>query len=321
MRIQNVCILGGTGFVGRHIASRLGDRDDITVRVLTRNRERQRDLLVLPNLHLTEVDVYDSQALQAQLADADCVINLIGILNDSSINSHNFQKTHVDLPRTILEASQKAGARRFLHMSALGAAADAPSQYQRSKAEAESLVLAANSDDFNTTCFRPSVIFGPGDSFFCRFADLLKSAPGFFPLPTPEARFSPVYVADVADAFVSSLRDRSTFGRAIDLCGPKTYTLRELVEYTAALSGSKCRIIGLSDRLSRLQAHILGRFPGKPYSYDNYLSATQDNTGSCDGLRELGISPTTVETIVPRYLTDFDARRRYDDFRKDAGRA
>lgn len=321
MRIKNVCILGGTGFVGRHVASRLGDRGDITVRVLTRNRERQRDLLVLPNLHLTEIDVYDSQALRAQLTDVDCVINLIGILNDSNRDTHSFQQTHVELPRRILEASQEAGVRRLLHMSALGAAADAPSRYQRSKAEAESLVLAANSEGFSTTCFRPSVIFGSGDSFFSRFADLLKLAPGFFPLPTPDARFSPVFVGDVADAFVNSLTERSTFGRTFDLCGPQTYTLRELVAYTAELTGSKCRIIGLNDRLSRLQARILGRMPGQPYSYDNYLSATRDNTGPCDGLRELGVRPTAVEAVVPGYLTDFNARRRYDAYRKDAGRA
>lgn len=321
MRIKNVCILGGTGFVGRHIASRLGDHSDITVRVLTRNRERQRDLLVLPNLHLTEVDVYDSQALQAQLVDADCVINLIGILNDSKSDTHSFQKTHIELPRQLIAACQATGVRRLLHMSALGAAPDAPSEYQRSKAQAESLVLAANSDELSTTCFRPSVIFGLGDSFFSRFAGLLRRAPGFFPLPTPNARFSPVFVGDVAEAFVSSMNNRATFGRAIDLCGPRTYTLHELVSYTAEVTNRKTRIIGLNDRLSRLQAHLLGRLPGKPYSYDNYLSATRDNTGSCDGLQELGIKPTAVEAVVPGYLTSFNVRRRYDTFRRSAGRA
>lgn len=321
MRIKNVCILGGTGFVGRHIASRLGDRNDINIRVPTRNRERQRDLLVLPNLRLTEIDVYDAQDLQAQFADVDCVINLIGILNDSSSDKHGFQQTHVELPRKIIEACQATGVRRLLHMSALGAADDAPSHYLRSKAEAESLVLQANTDDFSTTCFRPSVIFGSGDSFFCRFADLLKRAPGFFPLPTPNTRYSPVFVGDVADAFVNSLTDDSTFGQAVELCGPQSYTLRELVEYTAQLSGSKSRIIGLGDRLSRLQARILGRMPGQPYSYDNYLSATLDNTCSGEGLQKLGVQPTAIEAVVPRYLAGIGARRRYDSYRKDARRA
>lgn len=319
MHIQRICILGGTGFVGRHIANRLGDQP-VSVRVLTRNRERQRDLLVIPNLELVEADVHDPEVLRKHFAETDCVINLVGILNDPSRTGRGFERAHVELPRKVIDSCRATGVQRLLHMSALGAAADAPSQYQRSKAEGERLVLAANEAELATTCFRPSVIFGPGDSFFSRFAGLLKWAPGFFPLPTPNTRFSPVFVGDVAAAFVNSLEERDTFGRAIDLCGPRTYSLRELVKYTAQVSQHQRRIIGLSDRLSRLQARILSRLPGQPYSYDNYLSATRDNVGSCNGLQQLGITPTAVETVVPSYLASFGARRRYDLFRKGARR-
>jgi uncharacterized protein YbjT (DUF2867 family) len=319
MRIESVCILGGTGFVGRHICSRLAGRK-LALRVLTRNRERQRDMLVIPNLQLMEADVHDPQALRAHFSEVDCVINLVGILNDPDRQGRGFQRVHAELPRKVVEACRQTGVQRLLHMSALGAAAEAPSMYQRSKAEGERSVLAANGEHFGVTGFRPSVIFGPGDSFFSRFAKLLRLSPGIFPLPTPDARFSPVYVDDVADAFINSLENRATFGRSLELCGPESYTLHQLVEYTARVSGHRRRIVGLSDRLSRLQAHILGRLPGQPYSVDNYLSATADNTGSCDGLHELGIDPVAIEAVVPGYLSSFGARRRYNVFRKGARR-
>lgn len=316
---RRICILGGTGFVGRHLVNALGDAN-VSMRVLTRNRSRQRDLLVIPNLELVQADIHDPAVLRKHFAESEVVINLVGILNSRPRDGREFQQVHAELPKSVVDICRQTGVQRLLHMSALGAANDAPSKYQQSKAEGEAVVLAANAQHFATTSFRPSVIFGPGDSFFSRFANLLKMAPGFFPLPTPQARFSPVFVGDVAQAFINSLDERDTFGRSIELCGPRTYTLRELVEYTAEVAGHKRRIIGLSDGLSRLQARILGRFPGQPYSYDNYLSATRDNVGSCDGLRELNIIPTAVEAIVPSYLADFGVRRRYNIFRKGARR-
>lgn len=319
MHVRSICILGGSGFVGRHICSRLAS-SRLSVRVLTRRRERQRDLLVLPNLQLMEADIHDPQNLRAHFAEVDCVINLVGILNDPSRDGSGFEQVHVELVRKVTETCLDTGVRRLLHMSALGAARDAPSRYLRSKAEGERIALAAHGEALAVTAFRPSVIFGPGDSFFSRFARLLKRAPGFFPLPTPEACFSPVYVDNVAWAFINSLNERATFGRTFELCGPKTYTLRELVEYTARVSGHERRVIGLSDRLSRLQAQVLGRLPGQPYTLDNYLSATVDNTGTGDGLKELGIEPVALEAIVPGYLSDFSARRRYDLFRKGTHR-
>lgn len=317
MRVKKICILGGTGFVGRHICSRLADRP-VRLRVLTRHRERNRDLMVVPNLELVECSLHDPQALATHFAGCDTVINLVGVLNEN--RRGEFQRTHVDLPRTILEVCREIGVQRLLHMSALGAATDAPSAYQRSKAEGERLVLAANAPHFGVTSFRPSVIFGPGDSFFSRFAKLLRTAPLAFPLPTPDARFSPVYVNDVADAFIRALEERETFGRHYELCGPQTYTLRQLVEYTSRVSRHGRLIIGLPDSLSRLQGKLLQLMPGKPYSYDNYLSSTVDNVCSSNGLQELGLTPTPLEVVVPGYLSDFAARRRYNVFRKGARR-
>ena len=160
------------------------------------------------------------------------------------------------------------------------------------------------------------MIFGPGDIFFNRFAGLLGSLPGPFPLACPEARFAPVYVGDVVEAFARTLEDKTTWGKHYELCGPESFTLRALVEYTARQSGLDKRIIGLGDSASRLQARILGKLPGKPFSYDNYLSLQVSSLCSKDGLQELGIKPTSIDSVVPYMLADKSARRRYQQLRR-----
>lgn len=317
MHVRTICLLGGTGFVGRHICGHLADRR-VRLRVLTRNRERHKDLLVIPNLELVQADPYDPKALAGLLRGMDCVINLIAILNEG--RPGDFQRVHVDLPRRLVEACRQESVRRILHMSALGASEAGPSDYQRSKAAGEALVLGAEDERLHVTSFRPSVIFGPGDHFLSLFAGLLRQSPGIMPLPTPDARFQPVYVNDVAEAMIHSLEDARTFGRGYELGGPRVYTLRELVEYTARISGHRRSVIGLPDGLSRLQGKLMQHLPGKPYTYDNYLSSTVDNVCRHNGLPELGVPhPTALEAVAPNYLADF-ARRRYDNvYRRHAG--
>ncbi len=318
MPVANICLLGGTGFVGRRICAQLAKRP-AKLRVLTRNAALNRDLLVIPNLELIETNVFDPKLLRAQLSGIDTVINLVGILNEK--RRGDFERVHVELPRMLLAASREAGVRRLLHMCALGAAPDAPSRYQRTKAAGEQLVLAANGPDLAVTSFRPSVIFGPGDSLFNRFARLLALSPLFFPLPTPNTRFRPVFVDDVARAFVVSLDNPRTFGRSYELCGPRTFTLRELVAYTAELTHRTRTIVGLPDWASRLQARLLGLLPGRPYTMDNYLSATVDNVCAQDGLAELGIEQKIdINAVVPHYLASFTWRARYNVYRQWARR-
>ena len=318
MRIRQVCILGGTGFIGRHIANRLAQRN-IAANILTRRRERNRELLVLPTVQLVEANTYDEDALVNQFNGVDAVINLVGILNESGRNS--FRRAHVELPQKIVNACRRAGVPRLLHMSALGADPEhGPSVYQRTKGEGEQMVFREAGPDIAVTSFRPSVVFGPGDSFFNRFAGLLKLSPGLFPLPTPRTRFKPVFVGDVAEAFMRALDERATFGRGYELCGPEVYTLEELVRYTAEAAGLKRRVVGLSKGMSRLQARVLGMLPGKPYTYDNYLSATVDNICTSDGLSELGIHATSIEAVVPGYLSHRNERWRYNQFRRMARR-
>ncbi|WP_440997625.1 complex I NDUFA9 subunit family protein [Arhodomonas sp. SL1] len=319
MRVKSVCILGGSGFVGRHIANRLANTD-VRIRVLTTNRERSRHLLPIPNLELVEADIHDADTLRRELRGMDAVINLVGVLHDEPGRARGFDEVHVKLVRNIVESARAAGVRRLLHMSALGASTDAPSRYLQTKAEGERLALEAHHAGFPVTVFKPSVIFGREDNFLNQFATMLRLAP-LMPVPTPNARFKPVYVGDVAEAFIRSLDNSDTFGQTYELCGPRVYSLRELVEYCAELIGTRKPVIGLSDGLSRLQARVMQHAPGRPYTMDNYLSSQVDNVCSDDGLGRLGIHPTAVEAVVPLYLGRRRARMAYNRFRRTARRA
>ncbi len=301
MRVNSICVLGGTGFVGRHLVNRLAERH-LRVKVLTRRRERNRELLVLPTVQVIEADAHDPLMLGRHFQGCDAVINLIGILNEKGRDGTGFRHVHVELAHKIVKACQEAYVSRLLHMSALGANARlGASHYLRTKGEGEDYVHANAGESLQVTSFRPSVIFGPDDSFFNRFAKLLKLAP-VLPLARPDARFAPVYVGDVADIFVAALGDSSTFGHRYDLCGPHEYTLKALVEYTANVMGLKRLVIGLPEGLSKLQAMGLEYMPGKPMSLDNYRSLTQDNV-----CRNGERCPTALEAIVPEYLR---SRRR-----------
>lgn len=320
MHNQTVGLIGGSGFVGIHLANRLvaaGHR----VRVLTRRRENARALWVLPTADVIEADVHDPAQLERHLGGCDAVMQLAGILNERGDDGRGFRRVHVELPRKVVEACRFLGIRRYLHMSALNARPDGPSHYLKSKGEAEAWVHAQANETLRVTSFRPSVIFGPGDSFYNRFAGLLAVTPLIFPLACPEARFQPVHVGNVTEAFLRALDDPTTAGERYDLCGPSIYTLREIVEYTARTLGLCRRVIPLSDRLSRLQAEVFERIPGKPFSRDNYRSASEDSVcnGEC-GLRRLGITPVAVEAVVPAYLAGRDSRGRLSTMRAACGR-
>ncbi|MCI0401728.1 MAG: complex I NDUFA9 subunit family protein [Gammaproteobacteria bacterium] len=321
MQIQTIGILGGTGFVGSHLVNRL-TKDGYQLRVLTRSRERHRDLWVLPTVTLIEADVHDPAELKQHLAGCDAVINLVGILNESGNDGSGFRYVHVDLPRKIVDVCRENRIKRLLHMSALNADAErGPSFYLRTKGEAEDLVHTAASDDLKVTSFRPSVIFGPDDDFFNRFAKLLKLTPIFFPLACPKARFAPVYIGDVTEAFVRTISAPASYSKRYDLCGPREYTLKELVEYTAKTLRLHRIVIPLGDRLSRIQARTLEFVPGKPFSRDNYLSMQVDSLCRRSDLDVLGITPLALEAVVPEYLTGRSKQVRFQRFRSQARRS
>ena len=319
MELRKIVLIGGSGFVGGWIANRLSERG-IRVTIPTHCRDNAKKLLLLPTVYLVDTDVHNPQKLASLMRGADAVINLVGILHDSDSSppyGKRFASAHVELPQKIIAAMKLTGVRRLVHMSALKAAPDAPSAYLRSKAAGEAAVMAA-AKELDVTIFRPSVIFGPGDSFLNTFATLLKLFP-VFPLAGSAARFQPVYVGDVADAFVASLTDRATVGQTYELCGPKVYSLRELVDYTGHLVGKHRLVINMSDGMAALQAKILGLLPNPPMSSDNLRSMQVDNI--TDGRSNLpDWQPRSLEAVAPSYLSPIKLKARLDGYRGRAGR-
>jgi len=313
---DSVCILGGSGFVGRHIVARFAAVGR-TVKVLTRRRERQRSRLVCPTVDLVECDVYDPAELDRHFEASSTVVFLPGILNEAG--HATFHRVHVELVRTVSEACIRNGVKRLLHMSALNAtAAEGASSYLRTKGEGEDIAHLAGGK-VAVTSFRPSVIFGPDDSFFNRFADLLKLGP-VMPLACPGARFKPVYVGDVADAFVRASDSSDTAGLRLELCGPEEFTLEEVVRETARMMGLRRWIVPLGDGASRLMANTLQFAPGKPMTPDNYRSLQIPSVCQENGFAPFGIEPKSVASIMPLHLQGRGQRRRYNDHRRLARR-
>lgn len=303
MKPARIVVLGGTGFVGSHLVPRLAPQG-LSVTVLSRNRERHRELAVLPTVRVISADVYDPKVLAAHFQGADAVINLVGILNEPGFDGAGFRRAHVELTRLAIGAMKTAGVPRLLQMSSLRAG-EGESWYLRTRGEAEAQVKSSGLD---WTIFRPSVIFGRGDGLFNRFAMLLKLAP-VMPLARAEARFAPVFVGDVCAAFERALADRATIGQTYELGGPDVVTLREVVTITRDALGLSRLVVGLPDVLGKLQAAVFGLVPGKPLSLDNFRSLLLDSVPKSDGLAALGIQPTPMAAIVPRMLRGEDGKQ------------
>ncbi len=310
-----ICVLGGTGFVGTELVTRLAEADH-SVRVPTRNLTHGNHLKVLPTLQLVAANVHDSRVLGTLFEGMDVVVNLIGILNEHG--RHSFRVVHTELAGKVIDAMRTARVTRLLHMSAVGAGAQAPSQYLRSKGEAEARIRVAAAS-LDATIFRPSVIFGPHDSLTNRFAGLLRLGGGVLPLARARARFAPIWVCDVVDAFLRALDDRNTSGKSYELCGPEVMTLADLVRATAAAAGLPCHLIPLPDFVARIQALVMGSLPGKPFSLDNYRSLTRDSICSEDGCASLGIRPASMRAVIAGYLADRSVKSRLDAYRRSAG--
>jgi NADH dehydrogenase len=304
----SILVLGGAGFVGRHVVEQLV-ANCYKVVVPTRRFDRARHLQVLPTVNVVATDIGRADVLPRLVGASAAVINLVGILNES--RAATFQKSHVDFARAVAAACHAAGVRRLLHMSALNADPGGPSRYLRSKGEAEAIVTASGLD---WTIFRPSVIFGREDRFLNLFAALLRYVP-VVALASPDARFQPVYVGDVARCFVESLRLPSTIGRVYPLCGPSVYTLRELVRYAGAMTGKSRPIIGLGPALGTLQASVLEHLPGKLLTRDNLASMRKDSTCDADFAQAFGIAPLALENVAPSYLGPEAIKSRYSGLR------
>ena len=310
---MNVLVIGGSGFVGRHLVAALASRG-ARVAVPTRRRDRAKHLILLPTVDVIEADVRDPQVLAGLAAGRDAVVNLAGILHGP-----DFAATHIELAQGVVNACRAAGAGhnrpRLLHMSALGADPEAPSEYLRSKGVGEQAVLAA--DDLAPTVFRPSVIFGPEDRFLNLFAQLTALLPAIA-LGSPNARFQPVYVGDVVKAMLAALESREAAGKRYDLCGPHECTLRELMAFVCAVTGRKRLIVGLPDGLSYLQAWLMELLPVKLLTRDNYYSMRVPSV--CDCVFPFGIQPVALEATAPAWLAPSGPRERYPKLRWKAKR-
>lgn len=315
MLINQVCVLGGSGFVGSAIVHRLSAAG-YAVKVLSRQRERAKHLTLLPNVQVVECDVLSDVELGMHMQSCDAVINLIGILHESK--QFSFEAMHHQLPARVAALCEKFGIKRLLHMSALQTSAEAPSAYLRSKAAGEAAVLA-HAANIRVTIFQPSIVFGRGDSFLNLLATIVKLMP-VVALAKPEAKFQPIWVEDVAEAFVNSLSNVDTYGKTYQLGGPRVYTLRELVEFVIFVLGKKRKIVGLNDRLSYWQAYAMEMMPLKLMTRDNIYSMEVDSV--CQGplAPELGLKPAPIEAIVPEYLANDTPRAAYERFRSMAGR-
>jgi len=310
---ERVLVLGGSGFVGRHLVANLSAAGHDVI-VLTRRRERARHLLLLPTVRVVEADAHDATTLARWTRGATAAVNLVGTLHARGRDT--FERVHVELPRMLAAACHGAGVTRLLHMSALGASADAASAYLRSKAQGEAAIAGSG---LAWTIFRPSVIFGPGDTFLNLFAKLARAFP-VIPLAAAQARFQPIYVGDVATCMARSLVDPETIGARYGLCGPKVYTLAELVRFVGETAGTPRPVVALGSALSRLQARVMEWLPGPLLTRDNLASMQHDNVCDADFPAVFGISPLALEAIAPEYLSPPSRHSRFDLFRAHGGR-
>jgi len=323
MKYGSVLVVGGSGFIGRHLVATLAAQG-IRVTVPSRRRERAKHLILLPTVDVVEADVLAPGVLERLARGQQAVVNLVGILHsrrgrrdERGPNDYgpDFARIHVELPQSVIAACRAQGVKRLLHISALGVSPLAPSEYLRSKAIGERAVIAA--DDLDVTVFRPSVVFGPEDTFLNRFALFARLMP-VIAVPCPNARFQPVYVGDVARAMLRALDDPETHGKFYELCGPREYKLKELVEFVCEVTGRRRIVIGLSDRLSYLQAAIMEKLPGKLMTRDNYRSMQALN--GCNEPFPFNMQPQALEAVAPTYLAPSGPRERYPQLRWRARR-
>lgn len=315
MQIQEICVLGGSGFVGSAIVAAL-QKKGYRIRVLTRKLSHAHHLKLLPNVVLQECDIFNVETLRKALRGADAVINLIGILHQS--RKLSFNRVHHQLPATLAQMCIDLGIPRLIQVSSLGASEKAPSQYLRSKASGEA-ALNALKNKLNITIFQPSIIFGRHDKFINLFAGLINHFP-LIPLAKPDAKFQPVWVEDVAHCVVQSIENIDTYGKTYPLVGPKVYSFKALLQVIMKILKVERPVVGLGNTLAYLQAFFMELMPVKLMSRDNLKSLEVDSVSQAPFPEVFKIQPTALEAIIPEYLVDKTPRGAYDAFRAQASR-
>ena len=304
MRSRRTAVLGGSGFIGRYVVQRLAARGDV-IPVGCRYAEEAKFLTPLGNvgqIAAVNIDIEDEQLLPAFLAGSNAVVNCVGILTERG--RQTFERVHHQGPARLARLAREAGVERLVHISAIGADPRSRSAYARTQAQGE----AAVRDSFPTaTILRPSIVFGPEDQFFNRFAAMAMVSPVLPLIGGGRTRFQPVYVGDVAAAVLKCLEDPTTAGRTYELGGPKIYTFRQLVELLLAEIRRKRLLIDVPFGVAELQARLLSLLPSPPLTPDQVELLKTDNVVSSSALTlaTLGITPTAVEAILPSYLDRF----------------
>ncbi len=298
-----VTVFGGGGFIGRHIVQRLAAAGH-SIRIAGRDTERAARLCTMGGVgQITPVaaSITDEASSARAVAGADIVINLVGILFEG--RAGDFQRIQAEGAGRVARLAAAAGAKQFLHLSAIGADAGSQSLYAQTKAAGEAAVLAAFP---SAIILRPSVVFGPDDQFFNRFAGLAAMLP-FMPVVSGETRFQPVYVGDVADAAMAALADPAAAGKVFELGGPRVMSMRQVLRYILDVTGRRRPMIALPEGFVRLQARLGELLPTPPLTRDQLILLGKDNVVSPNalGFQALGIEPKAVEAIVPAYLARF----------------
>lgn len=315
MHDQRICLIGGSGFIGSYVAEHL-TKQEASLTIATRNRDRHKaSLIVLPKTEVVSTNVHHPLALQELLAGHDAVVSMVGILHGTR---KDFERAHVELLDKIISSCHKQGIRRLVHISALGADPHGPSDYQQTKGIAEQHLQDSGLD---WTILRPSVVFGRGDSFLTLFADLLDKLP-LLPLAGAHARFAPIWADDLARAVVACLQNPHSAGQRLDLTGPRSYTLAELVRYVGRLRGTPRPVFGLPQGLAMLQAMLMELLPGPTLmSRDNVRSVSVDNVSPHPfPSKLLGFAPTPLEVVAPQYLGRDEFNLILADYRREAAR-
>jgi NADH dehydrogenase len=309
-----VTVFGGSGFIGRHVVGGLAERG-WRVRVAVRRPELAGYLRVLGavgQINAVQANLRHPGSISAALEGADAAVNLVGILYERG--RQRFRAVHVDGARRVAEAAAAAGLGHLVHLSAIGADADGPSDYARSKAAGEAAVHRAFP---GAVIVRPSLVFGPEDQLFNRFASMARLSP-VMPLVCGETRFQPVFCDDVAKAVALALEDRAAPGMVYELGGPETWTMARIVEYVLAITGRRRLVVPVPTPLARLQATFLQLLPKPPLTVDQVNQLTIDNvvsaTAMADGrtLDGLGVRPTAIEVAVPPYLYRYRRTGQFD---------
>ena len=305
MARRQVTIFGGSGFIGRYVVERLADKG-WTIRVAVR-RPRQANFLKplgdVGQIVPVRAPLQDEAAVRAACEGSEAVINLVGILFEAGAQS--FGEVQALGAERVAKAAAAAGAKRMVQISAIGADESAGAEYARSKAYGEKAVREAFP---SATILRPSIVFGPEDDFFNRFAAMARIAPALPLIGGGQTKFQPVYVADVADAVVAALETPAAQGRTYELGGPRVYSFKELMELLLETIGRRRFLVPLPFGAARLQASVLERLPGPPLLTRDQVTLLEADNVVADGalgLRDLGIEPTACEAIIPSYLQHF----------------